>query len=130
MKKKKNIRFCPNSDALKGSLVLGYVENEKVEYFNEKVYVDKNLKAIIKNKENEVRKYIRFTHPCMKSSCKHWNNKCQIPESFSSLNNKGDELNTLKKCVIQDECQWFSQRSYQACANCQYILNYTKDITI
>ena len=105
------VNFCPNGEPISGSYVLGYVKEGKLLFFDEEVKVDRDLSEIFKNKEKEFREFFRFSHPCRKSSCKHWKDKCSITSSFQTpvISN---ELKVLYagKCVIQDRCQWFKQK--------------------
>lgn len=68
----------------------------------------------------------RFTAPCAKKGCQHWDGACRLVSRIV----KTEALVAAEPptCVLRPACRWFSQEGLAACARCSLIVTESADL--
>jgi hypothetical protein len=115
---------CPSSrpDAPK-SAVFGIVDNRGlfpiIRYLENPVPVTAGVLGLAEDENpNQV---FRFTSPCQGSACAHFSRgQCSLPALLEKHLPPAEGKHAA--CPIRNECRWFRQESFNACARCSAVV--------
>jgi hypothetical protein len=121
---------CPSAPATDGALLIGVVTADgRVANLGTPLPIDA---AFIEtaNAHGAPEQRFRFSSPCQKQRCVHWNNReCGlIGELHTAASEAGENLSiaALPRCAIRADCRWWRQRGRDACAVCPLVVTDTK----
>jgi hypothetical protein len=130
-KKQKEEIFCPNANPVIGGLILGVVNDKgQTTILPEPEIVDKEFyETVIKDADLEMK--FRFSHPCVKGKCGHWQegHGCDVPATvMNRVEEKMIQEGLMPECSIRSFCRWYTQEGPKACSLCPLVVNFTNDV--
>jgi hypothetical protein len=112
--------LCPSAPAAPGALLIGRVVSPtKVAMTPFPIKVTQVFMEEVSG-HGAPEKHFRFASPCHGKGCQNWKGgQCQVPNDVTPLLDR--EAPPVIACGIRDDCRWFHQSGYDACAICTQV---------
>ena len=115
---------CPSSrPESPNSAVFGIVDNRGdfpiIRYLDRPISATAEVLALAEDEHpNQV---FRFTSPCQEARCAHFSQgQCGLPRLLKEHLPAAQQKHV--SCPIRNQCRWFHQESFEACARCSAIV--------
>jgi hypothetical protein len=112
--------LCPSAPCAPGALLIGRVVSPtKVAITPFPIKVTQVFMTEVSG-QGAPEKHFRFASPCQGKGCQNWKGgQCQVPADVTPLLDR--HAIAVAECGIRDDCRWFGQSGYDACAICTQV---------